>query len=182
MPQRTVPVPKGYRTVTSQLVVRGADAAAAYYTAVFDAAVLSRIASADGIAVQQIELKIGNSILRLMDEMPDFGIWSPLAFGGTSIGLHIYRRDVDEICARALEHGAGLLVPLADMPWGERYMKFVDPFGHVWSVSRRIDVTRDNTRTDVATADTFSVHEPRANQVTPTLEQVIVQQGQETAA
>jgi PhnB protein len=181
--KRVAPVPKGYRTVTSHLVVRGADAAAAYYEEVFGAAIQSRILAADGQTVLQIELKIGNSIVRLMDEMPEFGVLSPLSLGGTPVGLHLYLRNVDEVWEKALAQGAGVLIALDDMPWGERFAKFIDPFGHVWSVGRRIEVPAAMPETDaVRKADSFSVHEPRADQLDPTPEQIAVRQDQGQAA
>jgi PhnB protein len=103
--RKVAPVPKGYRTVTSQLIVRGADAAAAYYEQVFGASILNRVLAEDGNTVLQIELRIGNSIIRLMDEMPAFGILSPLALGGTAVGLHLYLRNVDEIWEKAMGQG-----------------------------------------------------------------------------
>jgi PhnB protein len=170
------PVPKGYRTVTPHLVVRGADAAAAHYEAVFGATVLSRVVAEDGFTVLQAELKIGNSIVRLMDEMPAFGVLSPLSLGGTPAGLHLYLRNVDEVWEKALAQGAGVLIALADMPWGERFAKFVDPFGHVWSVARRIEVPAAAPEPAVRKTDSFSVHEPRADYLDPTLEQVVARQ------
>lgn len=89
MSRKVAPVPKGYRTVTSNLVVAGADAASDYYAKVFGATVQSRIVAEDGVTVLQAELKIGNSIVRLMDEMPAFGVLSPLALGGSAVGLHL---------------------------------------------------------------------------------------------
>lgn len=176
------PVPKGYRTVTSHLVVRGADAAAAYYEAVFGAAVLQRVVAEDGYTVVQIELKIGNSIVRLMDEMPEFGVLSPLSLGGTPVGLHLYLRNVDEVWETALAHGAGVLIALADMPWGERFAKIIDPFGHVWSMGRRIEIPVPAADPAVRKSDSFSVHEPRADHLDPTLEQVVAGQDQGKAA
>ena len=182
MSKKIAPVPKGYRTVTSNLVVQGADAALDYYAKVFGATVQSRIVADDGITVLQAELKIGNSIVRLMDEMPAFGVFSPLAFGGTAVGLHLYLREVDEVWDNAMANGAGVLVPLADMPWGERFAKFVDPFGHVWSVSKRINIPASAKQDGLQKSDGFSVHEPRADFLEPTLEQVAAVPQQSTAA
>ncbi len=180
MSRKIAPVPKGYRTVTSNLVVQGADAASDYYAKVFGATVLSRIVGDDGVTVLQAELKIGNSIVRLMDEMPAFGVYSPLALGGSAVGLHLYLREVDEVWDNAMANGAGVLVPLADMPWGERYAKFVDPFGHVWSVSKRIAVPASGKQDGTQKAEGFSVHEPRADLLEPASEQAVadVQQGE----
>ena len=180
--KKMAPVPKGYRTVTPSLVVRGADAAAAYYEAVFGAAVLSRVLAEDGYTVLQAELKIGNSILRLMDEMPAFGVLSPLSLGGTPVGQHLYLRNVDEVWEKALAQGAGILIALADMPWGERFAKFVDPFGHVWSVARRIGAPAAAAEPAVRKADSFSVYEPRADLLDLTVEQIAARQDQGKAA
>ena len=178
MTRKVTPTPKGYGTVTPQLVVRNAEAALYYYQEIFGASVLSRVNAEDSNTILQAELKIGTSILRVMDEMPAFGILSPAGFGGTSVGMHLYLRNTDEIWQRAVTHGAGILVPLADQPWGERYGKFVDPFGHIWSISRRIaqgaSMPQAKTVEPVnASISGFSVHEPRADSATPTIEQAM---------
>lgn len=177
MTRKVAPVPKGYRTVTPQLVAQNAEAALSYYEAVFGASVLSRVVAEDTGLVLQAEVKIGTSIIRVMDEMPAFGIYSPLGFGGTAVGMHLYLADADEIWERAVAHGAGILVPFADAPWGERYGKFIDPFGHVWSVSRRIAQPQagDKSTEENARTTGFSVHEPRADAVDPTIEQAMTQ-------
>jgi uncharacterized glyoxalase superfamily protein PhnB len=38
---------------------------------------------------------------------------------------------------RAVDAGAKLTMPVADMFWGDRYGKVEDPFGHHWSVATR---------------------------------------------
>lgn len=182
MTKRIAPVPRGYRTVTPQIVVQGADAALAFYAEVFGAVTLSRTLADDGLSVLQAEMKVGNSIIRIMDEMPGFGIFSPLAFGGTAVGMHLYMVNADEIWDRAVTHGAGILVPFADMPWDERYGKFIDPFGHVWSVARRLTKQTATKATNAGLADVgtdtntgpFSVHEPRADVSEPSIEQKLV--------
>lgn len=187
MAKKIAPIPRGYRTATPQLVIRGADAALDWYAQVFGAQVLSCLRSEDGLSVVQAELKIGNSIIRVMDEMPAFGILSPLAFGGAPVGLYLYLTNTDEVWERALVAGAGVLYDLSDAPWGERFCKFVDPFGHVWSAAHRIAAAApvaaatavtglEDTVTDTNAVDMpsgFSVHEPRADIVVPTAEQAM---------
>ena len=184
MTRKVAPIPKGYRTVTPQLVVRNAEAALDYYKNVLGASVLSRTVSEDTDLVLQAEIKIGNSVVRVMDEMPAFGIFSPLGFGGTAVGMHLYLSNADEIWERVIAQGSGVLVPFADMPWGERYGKFIDPFGHVWSVSRRIAQSLDAEDASEKSSQTagFSVHEPRADSPELTIEQVMIQHGQAPGA
>ena len=40
--------------------------------------------------------------------------------------------------ARAVQAGAKVTMPLADMFWGDRYGRLVDPFGHQWSVGTHV--------------------------------------------
>lgn len=90
MARKIAPVPKGYRTVTPYLVVRGADAAMDFYTEVFGAKVVSRVYGDDDVTVLHAEMKIGNSIVIVSDERPAFGVLSPLAFGSSPVAQHLY--------------------------------------------------------------------------------------------
>ena len=159
MAKKVAPVPKGYRTVTPYLVVRGADAALAYYADVFGAEILSRIYADDQFTVLHAEMKIGNSIIIVSDEMPAFGIYSPFAYGGTGVSQNLYLPDVDLIWEKAVEAGCTVLVPLADTHYGERFAKVADPFGHVWSISKRIAVQKPIAAKGQAEAEGSSIYE-----------------------
>jgi len=139
MTQKTNPIPKGYRTATPTLVVRGAAAAVDYYKSVFGAQELSRHYGDDAATVLRSEIKIGNSILHLVDEMPAFGILSPISLGGASGSIQLYLDDLDDAWARALAANAVVVRPLEDTYWGDRTGQIVDPFGHVWTLSKRVE-------------------------------------------
>ena len=139
MTQKTNPVPKGYRTATPTLVVRGAAAAVDYYKSVFGAQELSRHYGDDAATVLRSEIKIGNSILHLVDEMPAFGILSPISLGGASGSIQLYLDDLDDAWMRALAANAVVVRPLEDTYWGDRTGQIVDPFGHVWTLSKRVE-------------------------------------------
>ncbi|WNJ98860.1 VOC family protein [Thalassospiraceae bacterium LMO-JJ14] len=163
MAKKVAPVPKGYRTITPYLVVRGADAALAYYADVFGAEVLSRVYAEDGVTVLHAEMKIGNSMVIVSDEMPAFGIYSPFAYGGSGATQHLYLANVDEIWEKAVEAGCTVLVPLADTFYGERFAKVVDPFGHIWSMSKRIPAQKPEDIKAQTQAEGFSIYEPVGN-------------------
>ena len=55
------------------------------------------------------------------------------------VTIHLYVTDVDASFARAVEAGAKTVMPLADMFWGDRYGKLVDPFGHHWSIAEHLE-------------------------------------------
>lgn len=63
---------------------------------------------------------------------------SPSALGGTSVRITIEVDDADAVAARAVSAGARILMPVADMFWGARYGKIVDPFGHEWGINQQI--------------------------------------------
>jgi uncharacterized glyoxalase superfamily protein PhnB len=49
--------------------------------------------------------------------------------------------DVDDIDAwwqRAVDTGAEVVVPVAEMFWGARYGQLRDPFGVVWALNQRL--------------------------------------------
>jgi len=127
-------IPKGYHTLTPYMTVRDAARAIEFYKQAFGAEEKGVMKGPDG-KVMHAELRIGDSIVMLADEFPEFGSLSPQSTGGTGMGLHIYSEDVDSAFDRAVKAGGKVEMPVADMFWGDRYGKLVDPFGHKWSIA-----------------------------------------------
>jgi PhnB protein len=130
--------PAGYPTVTPYLCVDGADAAIAFYTAVFGATERMRMPMPGG-RVGHCELQIGDSLVMLSDESPEMGIVGPNAVGGTPVTISVYVDDVDSVFARAVDAGATALRPVETQFYGDRSGQFVDPFGHRWSVATHVE-------------------------------------------
>jgi len=128
------PIPDGYHTLTPYLTVRDAVRAIEFYKQAFGAQERGVMKGPDG-KVMHAELKIGDSIIMLGDEFPEFGALSPLSTGGTGMGLHIYVDGVDAAFDRAVTAGAKVDMPVMDQFWGDRYGKLTDPFGHKWSIA-----------------------------------------------
>ena len=130
-------------TLTSHLVTRDPNAAAAWYASVLGAEETSRITLPGG-QVMTIELRFGDSTLAIADEFPDMGVVSPLTLGGTYGALHVAVDDADAVWNRALRAGAAVFEPLHDAFWGDRTGQFIDPFGHRWAVDQHLrDVPHD---------------------------------------
>jgi PhnB protein len=136
MTQQVQPVPEGFHTVTPHLVIKGASEAIEFYKKAFGAAEISQLPGPDG-KLMHGSLKIGDSIVFLVDENPKWGSNGPLSLGGTPITLHLYVEDVDTAFSQAVEAGASVKMPPADMFWGDRYGVITDPFGHSWSLATR---------------------------------------------
>jgi PhnB protein len=147
MTQQVQPAPEGYHTITPALIVRGADEAIDFYRRAFGAEVVMRMPGPGGQGVMHAELTLGDSRVMLCDEWPDMGCRSPQALGGTPVSLHLYVADVDAAVARAVAAGAEVTMPPADMFWGDRFAKVVDPFGHAWSLgTHQEDVSPEEIR------------------------------------
>lgn len=139
----TKPIPEGFQTITPSLTVRGADKAIDFYKRAFGAEERMRMPGPGGV-IMHAELRIGSSIFMLNDEMPQMDCPSPQALGGTPFGLYVYVEDADAIFSRAVAAGATIVMPIADMFWGDRCGAIKDPYGHRWSIAtRKEDLTKD---------------------------------------
>jgi len=136
------PIPPGFRTVTPYLAVDGASQALAFYKKAFGAKELSRQTTPDGKIIHS-RVRIGDSIVMMSDVFPGSDSRSPNALGGSPVTLHIYSKDVDKLWQTALSAGARVIVPLDNTFWGERYGQLADPFGHRWSISMQVKMSRD---------------------------------------
>jgi PhnB protein len=148
------PIPAGQHTLTPHLVIKGASEAIEFYKQAFGAEELNRMPfpGPDGqVKIGHAGLKIGDSRLFLVDEFPEHGGFGP---GDSSpVTIHLYVTDADATFARAVEAGASVSMPLIDAPWGDRYGKLVDPFGHHWSVAEHLeDLTPEQIRERMAHA------------------------------
>jgi uncharacterized glyoxalase superfamily protein PhnB len=128
-------------SVTPHLVCAGAADAIAFYTRAFGAVETARLPGKDG-KLMHAAVRIGDSSVMLVDEMPEWNSVGPKSLKGTAVTIHLYVDDVDAIAARAVAAGATVIMPVADMFWGDRYGVLEDPFGHRWSIATHIrDVT-----------------------------------------
>jgi uncharacterized glyoxalase superfamily protein PhnB len=134
------PIPAGQPTLTPHLVVKGATEAIEFYKHAFGAEELFRMPMPGQNGQTKLghaDLKIGNSRIFLADEFPEHGSHAPS--GSSPVSIHLYVTDADATFARAIEAGATVTMPLADMFWGDRFGKLVDPFGHHWSVAEHLE-------------------------------------------
>jgi PhnB protein len=130
-------VPDGFHTATPSMVVRDAAKAIDFYKRVFGAEERMRMPGPDGKIIHA-EIKIGDSIIFLSDEIPNMGGKSPQSVGAYTGAVYLYVPNVDEIVQRAVDAGSKSAGPVSDMFWGDRVGHFVDPFGHGWSVGTHV--------------------------------------------
>jgi uncharacterized glyoxalase superfamily protein PhnB len=145
-------IPDGHHTITPHLVVKGGAEAIDFYKRAFGAEELYRLphhGSNGEVKVGHAALQIGSSRLFLADEFPEWGSTGPN--GKSPVSIHLYVTDADAVFNRAVAAGATVTMPLADMFWGDRYGKLVDPFGHHWSIAAHMeDVTAEQMKERMA--------------------------------
>lgn len=128
-------------SVTPHLVCEGAAAALEFYCKAFDAREIMRLPGKEG-RLMHASIQIGDSVVMLADDFPEYGGLGPKALKGSPVTLHLNVADVDAAYAQALAAGAQSRMAPADMFWGDRYAQVTDPFGHHWSLATHIrDVT-----------------------------------------
>lgn len=133
----TKAITDGMHSVTPHLVCAGAASAIEFYKKAFNAAEVARMPGPDG-KLMHASIRIGDSAVMLVDEMPQHGALGPKALKGSPVTIHLYVEDADAVAAQAVAAGAKSVMPVSEMFWGDRYGQIEDPFGHRWSIATHV--------------------------------------------
>jgi PhnB protein len=139
-------IPDGYHSVTPCLTLKNSLAAIEFYKKAFGAKDLMVFPSPDGRGTIHATIMIGNSIVMMGDEMPGQACKSAESLGTSPVSLYIYVPNVDSIFKQAVTAGATMLMPVADMFWGDRCGTLKDPFGYAWMIATH---NRDLTEAEI---------------------------------
>ena len=118
--------PKGFHTITPNIVVADAELAVAFLKKAFGFAENYRLTLSSG-KITHCELKLGDSVLNLGESMEGWPAHGLIA--------QIYVENSDELFRRAVDAGAKVLMPMTDMFFGSREGRIADPFGNVWTIA-----------------------------------------------
>jgi PhnB protein len=119
------------------LVCAGAADAIEFYKKAFGAEEMLVLAGKDK-SIMHAAVSINGSRVMLVDENRNYGLLSPKALNGTPVIIHLNVPDVDRFVERAVGAGAKVIMPVADMFWGDRYGVVEDPWGHRWSIATHL--------------------------------------------
>ncbi len=137
--------PDGYHSVTPYLTIDGAEEAIRFYERALGATEMLRLPM--GGKIGHAEIRIGDSMVMISDEWPDYGKLGPKSRGGATSSLMVYVEDVDAAFDRAIAAGGTVERPVEDQFYGDRSGSFTDPFGHSWTLSTHVeDVPEDEMR------------------------------------
>ncbi len=120
------------------LSVTDANKAVAFYSEVFDVSPRVLLKMPDD-RVMHCEFRIGDARFFVSEELPEHGgTPSPKSLGSTTVAIHLYVTDCDQIVEKMKDNGADILAEPEDLFWGERFARVRDPFGHEWGVATLI--------------------------------------------
>jgi PhnB protein len=140
MTKNVKPIPDGVPVVMPMLVCRDVSAAIDFCKATFNAVELVRRPGPDG-TVAHAALTLGGAMIMIEAEWPTLASRAPQPDGSSPVVLYVYVEDVDLVLERAVAAGAKVLLPVKNQFWGDRTGRIIDPSGHVWTISTRIEET-----------------------------------------
>ncbi len=123
------------QTITTNLRVKNAEAAIEFYKQAFGASEILRFNVGGRIA--HAELALGNSVLNVAEQSPEYGFLGPEALGGSPVQIEMWVADPDAAAERAIAAGAKLFSPVVDQFYGVRSGQVADPFGYTWTIAAR---------------------------------------------
>ncbi|MEO8348395.1 MAG: VOC family protein [Acidobacteriota bacterium] len=126
--------------VTPMLVCRDAAAEIDFCKTTFGAVELGRRPGPDGTVAHAL-LTIGSAMVMIEGEWPTLASRAPKPDGSSPVVIYLYVPDVDSAIERAAAAGARVLLPVQNQFWGDRTGRIVDPSGHVWTISTRVEET-----------------------------------------
>lgn len=128
----------GFTSVTPYMAVRDAVAAVQFYERVFGAELTMKLTMPDG-KYAHAEIRIGDAVLMLSEENPEWGNRSAQSLGGSPVFFMVYVPDVDAAYARAVEAGCTPVQPVQDQFYGDRSGTVSDPFGFQWTLATHVE-------------------------------------------
>ena len=139
------PIPDSSSVVIPMLVCRDVPSEIDFCKTAFGALELGSRPGPDGTVVHAL-LTIGGEMIIIEAEWPTLASRAPQPDGSSPVVIYVYIEDVDVVVERAVAGGATILLPVKDQFWGDRTGRILDPSGHVWTISTRIEETTTEER------------------------------------
>lgn len=124
---------KQYTALTPMLAVKDVRRAADFYTKALGFSLRAIMDSPQGPL--HAELRLRDTTLMLSPETPQQNSLSAKSIGNTPTTLYILVEDVDGVFNRAVAAGGSVVMPVADMFWGDRVGMITDPDGNKWMIA-----------------------------------------------
>ena len=89
--------------------------------------------------VEQGEIKIGDSILVVADEDKEMNTKSPNTLQNTTLEIFLSIPNCDEQYKKCISNKFNSIMKPTKMPLGDRFARVQDPWGHIWSLSTKLE-------------------------------------------
>ena len=122
-------VPSGFGAVTPYVFVERADDYARFLVAAFVGVEIGRSIGPDG-RIANCQIRFDGATIMLSE--------ASAAFPASRSAFYRYVEDADAAMAHAIANGASELMPVDDMPYGDRQGGVTDPAGNIWWISQRL--------------------------------------------
>ncbi len=124
---------KNYTSVSPVITVRDIRRAVDFYRTVFGFKVRSVMEGPQGPV--HAELRLRDATLMLSPESPEQQSFSASTIGRTPVTLYALVENADTVFNRALSEGGSVVLPIADMFWGDRAGVIADLDGNRWMIA-----------------------------------------------
>jgi PhnB protein len=128
--KKVQPIPAGYHSVTSYLVVRGLAQLLPFLEKAISIKVKHKFASPDGV-VHHAEIKFGDSMIMLGEARPGQETHGSM--------LYLYVKDTDKLYHQAIKAGGESVMAPANQFYGDRNAGFKDPCGNQWFIATHVE-------------------------------------------
>lgn len=119
------------------MIVTDAVKACRIYEYVFDGEIGDIFEFPERPNSNEANITIGNLVLRLIDENPEFDCYPPKKNETDSIWLHLDVADVESAYKKANEKGMITMQPMQEH-LGQKFVEVKDPFGYTWVMSQTL--------------------------------------------
>lgn len=124
------PVPEGYHSVNTYLIVDGALELIEFMKRTFNAQGEETVRGPDG-RIAHAELRIGDSVVMVAD--------STAKYPAVASQVYVYLEDVDKAYLRALDAGGSSVQEPTTQFYGDRNAGVEDPTGNFWWIATRVE-------------------------------------------
>jgi len=124
----------GAATLSAYITIKRCAEAIEFYKKAFGAKEVGKLSLPNGL-IAHAEIEIEGSLLMMADENIEWGNKGPLTIGGNPMTFGLYVKDVDKAFQKAVDAGATVAMPVADMFYGDRVGQVMDPFGYKWMIA-----------------------------------------------
>ncbi|HPF36900.1 MAG TPA: VOC family protein [Candidatus Krumholzibacteria bacterium] len=122
-------IPDGFARIAPYLVVEGAEDFIRFLVAGLGGVETQRTVGDAGI-IRNAIIRFGEASVMVAEALPDFP--------PTLAHIYFFVEDADAAVALAVAHGAELILPVDDRPYGDRQGGVRDRHGNTWWISQRL--------------------------------------------